>query len=149
MRVCINHEVGIIRHFKSVCISLLKQVPDHWFHIILIARSVYVCYYLRIMFLSLFLLVKVFQCHQKVWIWINSRTTSKVLTAYQVVSQITWRVGYNIPFMQIAICFVPVCVYCSDFLLISYFPCTLYICQNLYPTSAFGLVNQKSIKLFD
>ena len=106
-------------------------------------------YYLRIVFLSSFLQWSCFIAIEKSefesiqearWkFWLPIKWCVKVLDMCRV-----WH-----PFMQITICVVLVCVYCSDFLQISYVPCTLYVCQNLYRTSAFGLVNPKSIKLFD
>lgn len=117
MRVCINYEVAIIWRFKPICISLLKKAPDHWSHVILMARSV-----------SCPLL-------SKNRVFTNVSTSEVVSTPLRslnlnqfkkhvkscdclssVVPNYLTRVRYNIPFMQITICVVPVCVYCSDFL---------------------------------
>ena len=145
MHVCINYEVAIIWRFKSICISLLKKAPDHWSHVILIVRSFHFRY-LRIVFWPSFLLVKLFQRHREVWTWIYSRSTSKVVTAFQVVCQITWHVS-GITFhsckLQSVLSWY---VFTAQ---ISYVPSTLHICQNLYRTSAFSFVKQKSITLFD
>ena len=125
-------------------------MPDHWFHVILIVQSV------SCLLLSknhVFIIVSTSEGFSMPSKSLNLNQFKNHVKSFDCLSSgvpnYLTHVGYNIPFMQIAICFVLVCVYCSDFLLISYFPCTLYVCQNLYRTSAFGLVNQKSIKLFD
>lgn len=120
MRVCINYEVAIIWRFKSICISLLKKAPDHWSHVILITRLFHFRCHLRIVFWPSFLLVKLFQRHREVWTWIYSRSMSKVDCLSSGVSNYLTCVRYNIPFMQITICVVLVCVYCSDFLCSKY-----------------------------
>ena len=82
----------------------------------------------------------------EVWTWINSRSTSKIVTAFQAVCQITWHVS-SITFHWCKLQSV-----LSQYVFtaqISYDPSTLHVCQNLYRTSAFSFVNQKSITLFD
>ena len=146
MRVCINYEVAIIWRFKSVCISRLKKAPDHWFHVILIARSV-----------SCPLLSK-----NRVFIIVFTSevvsTPSKSLNLNQFkehienfdclssgLSHYLTRVGYNIHLCKLQ-SVLSRCVFTAQ---VSYVPCTFYVCQNLYRTSVFSLVNQKNIKPFD
>ena len=136
MRVCINYEVAIIWRFKPICISLLKKAPT-WSlvscnsHCAISFMSI--VKNLRIVFLPTFLLVKLFQHHREVGTWINSRSTSKVVTAFQVVCQITWHVS-GITFHSCKLQSV-----LSQYVFtaqISYVPSTLHVCQNLYQLSA-------------
>ena len=100
-----------------MCISLLKKAPDHGSHVILIARSV-----------SCPLLSKnhVFTNISTIEV-VSTPSRSLNLNQFKKhgkscdclssgVSNYLTCVKYNIPLMQITICVVPVCVYCSDFL---------------------------------
>lgn len=117
----INYEVAIIWRFKSICFHFSKKAPDHWSLVILIAQSVS-CPLLsqnRVFTIvsnsevvstpSRSLNLKQFKKHVKSCDCLSSGV-SNYLTC----------VRYNIPFMQITICVVLVCVYCSDFLCSKY-----------------------------
>ena len=113
----VNYEVAIIWRFKSICISLLKKAPDHWSLVILITWSI------SCPLLSqnrVFTIVSTSEVVSTSSRSLNLNQFKKHVKSCDClssgVSNYLTRVKYNIPLMQITICVVPVCVYCSDFL---------------------------------
>lgn len=117
----VNYEVAIIWRFKSICISLLKKAPDHWSLVILITRSI------SCPLLSqnrVFTIVSTSEVVSTPSRSLNLNQFKKHVKSCDClssgVSNYLTCVRYNIPFMQITICVVLVCVYCSDFLCSKY-----------------------------
>ena len=142
----VNYEVAIIWRFKSICISLLKKAPDHWSLVILITRSISCPLLSQNRVFTIVSTSEVvstplrslnlnqFKKHVK-----SCDCLSSGVSNYLNVSGITF---HSCKLQSVLSWYV----FTAQ---ISYVPSTLHICQNLYRTSAFSFVNQKSITLFD